>query len=138
MKKILLLPCCLLGFAGMAFAQDQAARPAASASPDSVRIIVETMPEFPGGIKGLSNFLSQHLKYPKQARRAGVQGTVRVDFVVDEQGHPANVLVSQGIGYGCDEEAIRVVQLMPTWKPGTQDGKPVAVQFSLPINFRRP
>jgi protein TonB len=96
------------------------------------------MPEFPGGMQGLSNFLGKHLKYPKQARRAGVQGKVHVNFVVNEQGRPVDVLVSQGIGYGCDEEAVRVVQIMPSWKPGTQDGKPVAVQFSLPITFLKP
>lgn len=138
MKKTLLLSLSLLGFATTGVAQDQAAQPAPSVSTDSVRIIVETMPEFPGGMQGLVNFLGKHLKYPKPARRAGVQGTVRVDFVVDAQGRPANVLVSQSLGYGCDEEAIRVVQLMPSWKPGTQDGKPVAVQFSLPVVFRKP
>jgi protein TonB len=135
MKKILLLPL-LLGFAatGLPRTSRPTARPFL---PDSVRIIVENDARIFRADAGWSTFLGQHLKYPN--RRGGRRpGNGARNFVIDEQGRPRQCTRSQGIGYGCDEEAIRVVQLMPSWKPGTQDGKPVAVQFSLPINFRKP
>ncbi len=108
--------------------------PAQSAT-DSVRIVVEQMPEFPGGIPGLSQFLGQTLRYPKQARKARITGKVFANFVVGEDGIIRNIEISQGIGYGCDEEVMRVIGLMPKWKPGIQDGKAVAVRYRLPIYF---
>ena len=97
--------------------------------------IVEDMPTFPGGDAALMKYLGQNIKYPSIAKDAGIQGTVYVTFVVDEKGEVNDVKVLRSIGGGCDEEAIRVVESMPKWKPGKQRGKPVKVQYNLPIRF---
>ncbi len=96
---------------------------------------VEQMPEFPGGMKRLQKYLGANLEYPRAARKAKVAGTVYVGFVVDRNGQIKDAQVFKGIGYGCDEEVLRVVRAMPAWKPGVQDGQPVAVRFLLPVNF---
>jgi TonB family protein len=97
----------------------------------------EQMPEFPGGIPALMDYLSKTIRYPYEARRKGAQGKVFVSFVVAPDGSVTNVHVPQpAIGYGCEEEAVRVVQKMPLWKPGKQRGQPVPVRYALPINFK--
>lgn len=96
---------------------------------------VEQMPAFPGGMTALSKYLARTVRYPGEAVEAKVQGMVIVDFVVNQTGGLTQVKVLKGIGYGCDEEAIRVVQLMPAWTPGQQDGRPVSVRFTIPIRF---
>ena len=98
-------------------------------------VIVEEMPAFPGGDKALRQFVSNNLIYPIKAREAGIQGTVYVTFIVDKKGYIRNIKIIRGIGGGCDEEAVRVVKLMPKWNPGTQNGKPVNVKFNLPLNY---
>lgn len=97
--------------------------------------VVDEMPEFPGGDVAKFKFLATHIKYPVEAKEKKIQGTVYVSFVIDEEGTVTEVKVVKGIGYGCDEEAIRVVKLMPKWKPAKQKGKPVKIQQSLPIKF---
>jgi periplasmic protein TonB len=97
--------------------------------------IVEQMPEFPGGDAARVKYLSQNIKYPVIARESGITGTVYMTFVVSKTGKISNVKVLRGIGGGCDEEAIRVIQAMPDWIPGRQNGKPVSVQYNLPIKF---
>jgi protein TonB len=97
--------------------------------------IVEEMPSFPGGDAALMKYLGNNIKYPAIAKDAGIQGTVYVTFVVDEQGKVKDAQVLRSIGGGCDEEAIRVVKSMPSWKPGKQRGKAVKVQYNLPIRF---
>lgn len=97
--------------------------------------IVEDMPSFPGGEEALFKYLGKSIKYPAMARDAGIQGIVYVTFVVKEDGTISDVRVLRGIGGGCDDEAIRVVENMPDWKPGKQRGKPVRVQYNLPIRF---
>jgi len=98
-------------------------------------ISVEEMPQFPGGDDGLFRFLSQNIKYPQEARDAGVSGRVFVYFVVEPDGSVSSLSVKRGIGAGCDEEALRVVGMMPRWSPGKQAGVPVRVQFTLPVKF---
>ncbi|MCA9487717.1 MAG: energy transducer TonB [Nanoarchaeota archaeon] len=98
-------------------------------------IVVESMPEFPGGEKGLHEYLAQNLKYPKVAREANISGRVFLTFVVETDGSVTDVRLLRGIGGGCDEEAIRVVEAMPKWSPGKQRGKPVRVQYNIPISF---
>lgn len=93
---------------------------------------IEQMPEFSGNIK---KYLSEHLQYPSAARQQGIEGRVTVRFIVDEKGNVQDVQVRKGIGGGCDEEATRVVQAMPKWKPGKLNGKPVKTYFTLPITF---
>ncbi|MDO9511387.1 MAG: energy transducer TonB [Bacteroidales bacterium] len=97
--------------------------------------VVEAMPEFPGGDAARMKFLQENMKYPQMARESGIQGTVYVTFVVEPAGSVTGVRVLRGIGGGCDEEAIRVVKAMPRWTPGKQRGKPVRVQFNMPIKF---
>ncbi|MBU2649876.1 MAG: energy transducer TonB [Bacteroidetes bacterium] len=98
-------------------------------------IVVESMPEFPGGIEKLYAYLGANIKYPQMARESGIQGTVYVTFVVERDGSVSDIKVLRGIGGGCDEEAIRVIQSMPKWNPGKQRGKPVRVQYNLPVRF---
>ncbi|TAG52406.1 MAG: TonB family protein [Runella slithyformis] len=97
--------------------------------------IVEQSPEFPGGTSALMQFLAKNIKYPAAAARANVQGKVFVQFVVSKQGKIRDLRILKGIGFGCDEEAVRVVSIMPDWKPAQQNGQNVAVQYNLPINF---
>lgn len=97
--------------------------------------VVEEMPTFPGGDESRVKFLTENIKYPQMAKESGIQGTVFVTFVIDERGRVADVKVLRGIGGGCDEEAIRVVKMMPPWNAGKQSGKPVRVQFNMPIKF---
>jgi TonB family protein len=97
--------------------------------------VVEDMPSFPGGDDARIKMLVDNIKYPQFAKEKGIQGTVYVTFVINTDGNVSDVKVLRGIGGGCDEEAVRVVNLMPKWKPGYQDGKPVRVQFNMPIRF---
>ena len=83
----------------------------------------------------MAAFLSDHIKYPEMARQTGIQGIVYLNFVVEPDGHISNVTVLRGIGGGCDEESVRVVQSMPNWKPGMQFNRKVRVSFNLPVRF---
>ena len=96
--------------------------------------VVEQQPEFKGGMAALGQYLSDNLKYPAAAEKANIQGRVFVNFIVTKTGEVTDVKILKGIGFGADEEAIRVVK-NTTWKPGMQSGKPVNVRFNLPINF---
>lgn len=98
--------------------------------------IVEEAPEFIGGIDALNAFLLANLKYPQQAKNAGIEGTVYVMFEVHADGKVKNHELLRGIGGGCDEEALRVVQMLPDWIPGKQKGEEVAVRMRLPIKFK--
>jgi len=97
--------------------------------------VVEVMPEYPGGEEALIKFLDKNLQYPKEARNKGIQGKVWAGFIVDKDGTLINIEILRGIGGGCDEEVLRVLKLMPKWKPGTQSGVAVAVKYRYPINF---
>lgn len=104
--------------------------------PQEIFKVVEQMPAFEGGNAALFRYLGENLKYPVMARENGVEGTVVVQFVVGEDGSINNPVVVRDIGAGCGEEALRVVRSMPKWQPGRQRGKPVKVQFNLPIRFK--
>lgn len=105
--------------------------------PDSnqVRTVVEEMPQFPGGMAALAEYLRQHIRYPEEAREMKVSGKVFLGFVVEKDGGISEVVLLRRIGHGCDEEALRVVKTMPAWKPGQQGGKPVRVRYTLPVRF---
>lgn len=107
---------------------------AAPAAPEIFKF-VEQQPEFPGGEKALYKFLQDNVRYPEKASNAGQAGTVRVKFVVNEDGAITNVEVVRGAGYGMDEEAMRVIKSMPKWKPGKNNGHAVKVYFQVPITF---
>jgi protein TonB len=102
---------------------------------DQIFVVVESMPEFPGGYGALMEYLQQNLKYPSIAKEMGIKGRVFLSFVVEIDGSVTDVRVLRGIGGGCDEEAVRVVEKMPKWKPGLQRNRPVRVQFNLPVKF---
>ncbi len=106
-----------------------------TAQKEDVFVVVEKMPAYPGGDEARIKFLKENMKYPQEARQKGISGRVFVTFVVEKDGSTTNVKILRGIGGGCDEEAIRVVSLMPAWNPGLEKGKPVRVQFNLPIMF---
>lgn len=106
-----------------------------SAEETQIFMVVESMPEFPGGETALYKFLAENIKYPQMAKESGIQGRVFVTFVVERDGKVTDVRVLRGIGGGCDEEAIRVVKNMPKWAPGKQRGKSVRVQYNLPVKF---
>jgi periplasmic protein TonB len=104
-------------------------------SEQEIFTVVESMPEFPGGAQAMMEYIARNIRYPPMARESGIQGRVFVNFVVEPDGSVSNVNVLRGIGGGCDEEAIRVVQGMPKWTPGRQRGKAVRVSFNLPVRF---
>jgi protein TonB len=97
---------------------------------------VETMPEFTGGLDAMISFLQKEIKYPKDARRKNIEGRVIVQFVVGTEGEISQIEIVKSVYPSLDAEAIRVVSKMPKWKPGTQNGKPVFVKFTLPISFK--
>ena len=105
---------------------------------ERVHVISETMPEFPGGQYALFKFISKNLNYPKDAKKKGIQGKVMVQFIVEKDGTIGNIRIYKGISPELDKEAIRVFSLptMPKWKPGTSDGEPVRVRYSVPITFK--
>lgn len=98
--------------------------------------MAETMPEFKGGMNALLQYLSANIKYPKTAEKAGKHGRVVVQFVVNKDGSITDAKVVRAVDPELDEEALRVVNAMPKWKPGMQDGKPVRVKYTVPIMFR--
>ena len=98
--------------------------------------MVEDMPEYPGGMEAMMKFVAENLKYPEQMQKEKVEGRVLLSFVVEKDGSVTNIEEVQSPHPVLTEEAIRVVKLMPKWKPGKQDGKNVRVQFNLPITFR--
>ena len=100
--------------------------------------VVETEPEFPGGIAELMKYLEKNLRYPQICKEQGVQGRVIVQFVVNTDSTITDVDVIKPVNPHLDEEAVRVVKAMPKWNPGKQRGEPVRVRFFLPVTFRLP
>jgi len=103
---------------------------------NQVFTVVEQQPEFAGGYEAMYSFIRKNLKYPASARRMGVDGKVYVQFVVGKDGSITDIKTIRGISADCDREAERVVKMMPPWKAGRQNGKPVRVSFVLPIIFK--
>lgn len=97
--------------------------------------IVEEIPTFPGGTEALLKFLGANVKYPPIAKEAGITGTVLISFLIEKDGSISNIKVIHSIGGGCNEEAIRVVSMMPKWIPAKQKGKPIRTQFQIPLFF---
>ena len=101
----------------------------------TVFIDIEQQPEFPGGFKELMKYLNDNLKYPKDALGQGIEGRVRVQFIVTKTGEISNVKILQSLHPSCDEEAVRLISSMPKWIPGKQNGVPVNVYYTVPIRF---
>ena len=98
--------------------------------------VVEHMPEFPGGAVEMMKFLNENVKYPEAAEKTGTQGRVIVQFIVEADGSITNVKVVKNVSEEIDAEAVRVINAMPKWKPGSQSGKPVRVKYTIPVTFR--
>lgn len=92
-------------------------------------------PRYKEGRAALETFLANNVRYPEAARAKGITGIVYVDFVVNTDGTLRDFKVRQGLGYGCDEEALRVAKLMPAWEPGKKDGKPVDMDYNIAVKF---
>jgi len=98
-------------------------------------MVVENMPEFPGGDLGLMKFIQKNVRYPAIAKEYNITGKVYVSFIVDKKGNVTNVKIVRGVDKNLDAEAVRVVSSLPKYKPGKQRGKAVRVMFTIPINF---
>ncbi|MBL7847721.1 MAG: TonB family protein [Cyclobacteriaceae bacterium] len=103
---------------------------------DQIFTIVEESAAPKGGMAAFYKYVSDKIKYPPQARRMGIEGRVFVEFVIAKDGTLTEVRAIKGIGAGCDEEAVRIVQSAPPWNPGKQRGKPVKQRYTLPIIFK--
>lgn len=102
---------------------------------DEVFMVVEQMPEFPGGDAALKTFIAKAIRYPADAQENGIQGKVFVNFVVDKDGSVTLAKVVRGVDPSIDKEALRVINSLPKWVPGKQGGHPVRVSFTVPISF---
>lgn len=102
---------------------------------DQPFVIVEQMPQFPGGEYEMIKFIKSNLRYPAAANEMGISGSVILNFVIDKEGKITKIKVVRPIGGGCDEEAVRVLSKMPAWSIGKQGGRAVAVSYTLPIKF---
>jgi TonB family protein len=102
---------------------------------EKVYTYIDQMPSYPGGDEALYSFISNNIVYPEVAKRAGVEGKIYVQFVIDKDGSVTDVKTQKGIGAGCDEEAVRVVKLMPKWIPGKNNDEVVKTRISIPVVF---
>lgn len=103
---------------------------------DEIFTVVEESAAPKGGMQAFYKYVAEKVKYPAQARRMGIEGRVFVEFVIGKDGTLSDVKAIKGIGAGCDEEAVRIVQSAPPWSPGKQRGKPVKQRYTLPIIFK--
>ena len=132
MKKLILMSfmvvCCLM--------TANAQKTVVSQTNQKVYDEVEQMPEYPGGMPAMIEFLQTNINYPEDAVKQKVEGRVMVQFVVETDGSISDVHVAKQVFPSLDAEAIRVVQAMPNWVPGSEKGKVVRVKYNLPIVFR--
>ena len=132
MKKLILISlmagCCLM--------TANAQKTVVSQTDQKVFDTVEQMPEYPGGMQAMIEFLQTNMKYPEDAAKQKVEGRVMVQFVVETDGSITDVHVAKQVFPSLDAEAIRVVQAMPKWTPGMDKGRVVRVKYNLPIVFR--
>lgn len=116
-------------------AQGSSAAPVRVVNPDSVYINPEVLPRFTGGDQAFSAYLSKHIRYPQQALQRRISGRVFVSFVLNAQGKVQDAHVVKGPGNGLDDEALRLVWMMPPWEPGRVNGQAVRVACTVPISF---
>ena len=103
---------------------------------DMVFDIVEVMPQYPGGQIAMLKYIMENIKYPEQAMKEGIQGRVTVRFIVEKDGSISDVRPVLSVHPLLNKEAVRVVESMPKWSPGKQNGKPVRVRFNVPVMFK--
>lgn len=97
--------------------------------------VVEKMPQYPGGMVALFEFLEKNLKYPADAQKQKVEGRVIVSFIVETDGSISDINIVRKVFPSLDEEAVRLLGMMPRWSPGLQNGKPVRVKYAIPITY---
>jgi len=136
MKKLPLVFCLPLFFAVAIHAQEAKKAHAGKSEDSSSAPIFSYIETMPTATVNISQYLSENIVYPVDARKANIEGRVIARFVIEMDGAVTNATIVHGIGGGCDEEALRVVSKMPRWKPGRNNGKPVRVYFTLPIVFK--
>jgi TonB family protein len=132
MLKKIFIACTLLLAAQLASANEI---PTDSAKKEMVYDMPQQMPEYPGGGDALDQFIKSNIKYPADAKAAKAQGKVYIQFIVEKDGKISQIKVRRGAHKSLDAEAIRVIKLMPDWKPGSMRGKKVRVRYTLPITF---
>jgi TonB family protein len=98
--------------------------------------LIDQMPQFPGGLDKLTKFLGEHIKYPKAASMKRIEGTVYAAFIVGKDGSISNIITLRDIGYGCGDEVVRVIKLIPKWIPGKNNGEDVNFRYFLPVDFQ--
>ena len=104
---------------------------------ENVCFTADEMPEFPGGMPAMMSFVTENIKYPEEAEKESKEGRVVCSFIVDKEGRVTQTQVVQSSGTQClDDEAVRVVSLMPNWKPGKDKGEPVNVRYTIPVMFK--
>lgn len=144
MLRSLVLLLLLVMSASRLLAQASPAHPPAASSQmlaqpptePKVYLVADEMPSFPGGAAAFQQFLKAKIKYPEEALQRNLSGKVHVSFVVDEEGRILNSQIVRGLGGGLNEEALRLVRIMPWWTPGRVNGQPVRVACTLPIEFK--
>lgn len=110
--------------------------PEAIAPKDEVYTIVDYMPKFPGGISEMVKYIQKEIKYPKEARKKKWEGKTFIKFIVSDSGNVTNVIVTKSSSYTIlDDEAVRVIRMMPKWNPGVQNDRNVSVYYNIPLNF---
>jgi protein TonB len=114
-----------------------AAPKAAAFYPDSIFVNPQVIPQFKGGEEALKEYMIKNMRYPEAAKFQRITGKVYVRFVVSAEGRITDATVARGRGHGLDEEALRLVWLMPSWQPGRQQGHPVRVSCTIPIDFQK-
>jgi protein TonB len=103
---------------------------------DAIYTIVDKAAEFPGGPVIMGRFLAKNMRYPQEARRAGLEGVVHVSFIVGKNGLITDIEIVKGLSPECDAEALTVVRMMPRWRPAHQNGVPVRSRLVLPLRFK--
>ena len=103
---------------------------------DVIHVSVEVMPEFPGGMDKLLQFINDNMQYPTKAQTEGIQGRVIVQFIIDEDGYIIEPNIVRSVESSLDNEALRLIKMLPQWKPGTLKGKAVKVKYTVPVAFK--
>ncbi len=130
MKKNVIVLLFITGFFSSSFSQNS------NSTEQEPFVFAEQMPQFPGGKDSLNLYLHNNVKYPNKALEMEIEGTVIVNFLINEDGEISQAKVTTGIGGGCDEEALRVINKMPKWVPARQSGIAVPIYYLLPVNFK--
>ena len=130
MKSLFISLCLLFGATLLVNAQNVAD------NSEEVFIVAQEPPYIPGGFENFyKTHIEENLNYPEEAKKANIKGKVYVQFYINEDGSISDVTVARGIGYGCDQEAVRLIKLSPKWKPAKKNGKPIRERMVLPVSF---